>query len=126
MLGRSVSLMGKVVDGDKRGKSLGFPTANVCPNGEVLPPLGVYAVHVLVDNKKYKGMANLGRRPSFTTKDGSINIEVHLFNFKRRIYGKEIIIEFVKKIRDETVFKTKDDLIHQLKKDKGKVTAILK
>ncbi len=125
-LGRYVSIMGKVISGDSRGKKLGFPTANLHPENSVIPPIGVYAAYAIVDNKKLKGMANVGRRPSFKKRSSNINIEIHIFDFQKNLYGKEIIIEFVKKIRNEKVFASKEKLIAQLKRDEIKTRAILK
>jgi len=125
-LGRPVSIFGQVVTGDRRGKTLGYPTANIFPDGEVLPPLGVYAVHVVIEGKKYGGMANLGRRPSFGGSMNPVNIEVHLFDFHRNIYGRNILIQFLKKIRNEKAFSSKEQLIAQLKRDELNVKKILK
>ena len=126
LLGRPVSIVGTVVKGEQRGKSLGFPTANILPNGEVLPPLGVYAVKIRYHNEIFKGMANLGRRPTFRSKANVVNIEVHVFDFDRNIYDKDITVEFIKKIRHERAFFTRAALIKQLKKDELKAKAFLK
>ncbi len=104
---------------------MGFPTANIHPENEVIPPIGVYAVRVIIDGKRFKGMANVGRRPSFKKSNG-INIEAHIFNFKKNIYGKEIIIEFVKKIRNERVFDSITRMSAQLKRDEVKSRSIFK
>jgi len=125
-LGRNVSIMGKVVKGDGRGKKLSFPTANIHHKNAVIPPVGVYAVYAVIDNKCFKGMANIGRRPSFKKKINRINVEVHIFNFKRTLYSKEIIIEFVKKIRNERMFTSKEKFIAQLKRDEVKSKSILR
>lgn len=125
-LGRNVSIMGKVIRGDRRGSGLGFPTANIHPHNAVVPPIGVYATYVVVDNKRLKGMANIGLRPTFKKGNSQINVEVHIFNFQKTIYGKEIIVEFIKKIRNEKVFALKEKLIAQLKRDETKSRAILK
>jgi len=125
-LGRNFSIMGKVVRGDRRGKGLGFPTANIYPENSVIPPIGVYATYVVIDHKRFKGMANVGRRPSFKRANNSINVEVHIFDFQQTLYGKEITVEFVKKIRNEKVFDLSEKLIAQLKRDEFKSRAILK
>ena len=124
LLGRPVSIMGTVYRGDARGKTLGFPTANIDPDGELIPPCGVYAVRVLIDQKKYDGMANIGRRPSFKN-DNKITIEAHIFRFQKQIYNKTIIVQFIKKIRNEKFFFSKEQLIHQLRKDEVKSKEIL-
>jgi len=116
IFGRPVSLFGVVVRGDQRGKKLGFPTANIIPQGEILPPQGVYVVRVRHQGKVFKGMANVGVRPSFH-KDERMNVEVHLFDFNKNMYGYEIVIEFLHKVRNELHFLSSAALIAQLKKD---------
>ena len=108
------------------GKKLGFPTANIFVKNAVIPPVGVYAVVAIVGEKKYNGMANIGSRPSFKSKGSSINIEVHIFNFAKTLYAKDIFVEFVKKIRNEKKFNSKEKLIAQLKRDEVKSRAILR
>lgn len=125
-LGRNVSVMGKVVKGDGRGKTLGFPTANICPKNEMILPVGVYAVRVLIGNKNFIGMANIGGRPSFKRNKNCINIETHVFDFKKSLYGKEIMVEFIKKIRNERVFHSPKEMIAQLARDEVKSRAILR
>lgn len=121
LLGRYVSVMGKVSKGDARGKTLGFPTANIYPQNEIIPPLGVYAVNVIVGKMNLQGVANVGRRPSFKTKDNRVNVEVHILDFHKNLYGKEIIVEFIKKIRNEKIFNLKEKLIQQIQRDIHKV-----
>lgn len=126
LLGRQVSIMGRVVRGDARGKNLGYPTANINPPANhVILPQGVYVVKVRIENKVYQGVANIGCRPSFTPSDAEVNIEVHIFDFRKDIYGQEIVVEFLKKIRNEKVFQTPQDLILQLKKDEKKARALV-
>jgi len=125
-LGRNVSVIGKVVKGDGRGEILGFPTANICPENEMILPFGVYAVRVMVDNKNFIGMANVGRRPSFRKNKSRMNIEAHIFDFKKSLYGKEIMIEFIKKIRNERAFDLPRAMTAQLARDEIKSRAILK
>ena len=125
LLGRPVSVMGQVVKGAGRGKRLGFPTANISVEDLVIPPSGVYAVKIFVNGKVFPGMANIGRRPSFETRD-RITIEAHLFNFSGNLYRRQIIVEFVKKIREEKLFFSESELIVQLRKDQIKVRNILR
>lgn len=125
-LGRNVSIMEKVVHGDRRGRGLSFPTANLHPQNAVVPPVGAYATYVVIDNKRFKGMTNVGLRPTFKKGHSSVNVEVHIFDFQRTLYGKEIVVEFIKKIRNERVFALKEKLIAQLKRDEIKSRAILK
>ncbi|MCA9401006.1 MAG: bifunctional riboflavin kinase/FAD synthetase [Candidatus Omnitrophica bacterium] len=116
-LGRPFSFLGTVERGDQRGKKLGFPTANLYPQKEVIPPIGVYAVKVRWKGRVYPGMANVGRRPSFRQKKQTINIEVHIFDIQKDLYGETIEVQFIKKIRNEKYFPQQALLIQQLKKD---------
>ena len=118
--------MGTVVRGDKRGKTLGFPTVNLLPENEVIPPRGVYAVDVIYNDKSYCAMANVGLRPSFHQSNEHLVIEAHIFHFNKVLYGKNIIIQFRKKIRNEKLFRTKEALVEQLRRDAATVSAYLK
>ena len=116
LLKRPVSMMGVVIHGDSRGKILGFPTANIQLSDEVLPPLGVYFVCVRFDGKVFPGVANLGRRPSF--KSGKeVVLEVHLLDFRGRLYGKKVILQYLKKVREEKYFPSIEVLKKQIQKD---------
>jgi riboflavin kinase/FMN adenylyltransferase len=116
-LGRPVSFMSDVIKGESRGSLLGFPTANLEIKNEILPPRGVYAVKIISEGKKYSGMANVGFRPSFHKQNRQMNVEVHIFDFQKRIYGQLLIVEFLHKIREERIFSSPAELIKQLKKD---------
>jgi riboflavin kinase/FMN adenylyltransferase len=125
-LGHPFILDGLVIHGDKLGSTIGFPTANLQIEEayKLIPGIGVYAVNVTVDGKSYKGMMNIGYRP---TVDGqNKKIEVHILGFNQKIYDKKICITFVRKIRDEKKFKTLDELRQQLIKDKTTVLEILR
>ncbi len=124
LLGRNVSVMGTVVRGDGRGKKFGFPTANMSIRNGVIPPLGVYAVRVRVGEKTYRGMANIGRRPSFK-ENGRVRLETHIFNFHHSLYNQEIIVEFVQKIREEKKFDSRERFIAQLRDDRVRTQRIL-
>lgn len=116
LLGRYFKIKGEVVPGYKRGRVLGFPTANVKADEEyVLPKEGIYATHVTVDGKTYLGATNVGRNLTFEAED--IKIETYIIDFSEEIYGKVIEIEFIKYIREEVKFNNKDDLIKQIEKD---------
>ena len=125
-LERYYLLNGRVVHGDKRGKSLGFPTANIQPENrsKIIPRKGVYAVWIRVDESYYRGMMNIGERPTF--EEANFSIEVHILDFDEDIYGREIQVQFVERIRDEIVFNGKNELIEQLFKDKEKTINILR
>lgn len=124
-LQRPYRLNGTVVHGDKRGREIGFPTANIKPEhlNKIIPKAGVYAVKVRINSRWVDGMMNIGTRPTF---DGNKRtLEVNLFHFNDDIYGKEIQVRFYKRIRDEKKFNSKDDLVEQLEKDKRESMQIL-
>ena len=126
LLGRPYSVLGTVVGGSKLARSLGYPTANLNPHHEAVPPSGVYAVKVRFVGRLYKGVMNIGVRPTFYEgRDKEPSIEVHIFNFHKRIYGKDLESIFVKKLRSEKKFKTIDSLIKQIKKDEGAAQKLL-
>lgn len=120
-LGRNYSITGRVIHGDKIGRSLGFPTANISvkENYKLIPSDGIYAVRVCLDYTKYDGMLNIGNRP--TIGGDNKTIEVNIFDFDRDIYESEITIEFVDLIRKEIKFSSLDALKEQLKADKAAV-----
>jgi riboflavin kinase/FMN adenylyltransferase len=124
-LGRNVSVLGEVKQGDARGRLLGFPTINIYPAEEVVPPRGVYAVWVTIASRKYKAMANIGVVPTFKPFNRQVNIEAHIFDWRENIYGESVILEFVKKIREERVFSSRMELVQQLEKDKSHALRIL-
>lgn len=125
LLGRPYLLNGLVVHGDKRGKGIGFATANLKPEhpNKVIPKIGVYAVKVRVGELWYGGMMNIGVRPTF--EGVSKTLEVHIFDFNKDIYGTTIQIRFVERLRDEQVFGSKEELIEQLHKDKTESLIVL-
>ena len=124
-LERFYIMNGTVVHGDKRGKSIGYPTANIQPENEkkITPKRGVYAVWVRVDGKYFGGMMNIGERPTF--EGTSHTIEVHIFDFDQDIYGKEVQLQFVERIRDEKKFSGAEELIARLRDDENQVRKIL-
>lgn len=125
LLGRYYSISGKVIDGKKKGRELGFPTANIQLDEEYkqLPSDGSYAVHILVKGLMYKGMLNIGFKP---TVDGSARtVEVNIFDFDQQIYGVDITIQFVRALRKEMKFNSIEELRNQLVKDKEEALMIL-
>lgn len=127
LLGRPVSVLGTVVKGTGLARYLGYPTANVNPHHEVIPPTGVYAVRIKFGSRRFNGVLNIGTRPTFySPKDKEPSIEVHIFNFKGDLYGKDIEVIFVKKIRQEQKFKVIADLISEIRNDEKKALQILK
>lgn len=127
LLGRPYTILGTVVSGSKLGRKLGYPTANINPHHEAVPPSGVYAVKVRFNGKIYKGVMNIGIRPTFYDHghDKEPAIEVHIFNFHEKVYGMDLEIVFVRKLRDEKKFKKIDSLIEQIKKDEKAAQAVL-
>ena len=126
-LGYRFTLHGTVVEGDRVGRKLGFPTANIVASDphKLVPGYGVYAVEVLISGKRYGGMLNIGSRPTFNKNADNRSIEVHIFDFSGDIYNKEITLVFVGKIRDEQKFSGVEALAEQLKKDKIAALKIL-
>ena len=114
-LGQAPSVAGRVVPGQRRGKSLGFPTANLRVGGTVLPPDGVYAVRVNVGGRQHPGVANLGFNPTFS--EHAHRLEAHLFDFDADLYGQRIDVSFVKRLRGETKFANVQALIAQIALD---------
>ncbi len=117
MLGRAYSLVGKIVEGDKLGRKLGFPTANLDSTGLILPPNGVYAIHVEVDGKLHRAALNIGYRPTLQNSTPQLRVEAHLLDFSGDLYRKEMEITFVGKLRDEQKFSSPEALQQQIGKD---------
>ena len=115
MLGRPVSVSGTVVRGRGRGRSIGFPTANLNPHHETLPPPGVYAAVGTLGKRLLKGMVHIGERPTF--KDKEKTLEVHFLDFHRDIYGREIELVFLGKLRPTRTFSGGQMLAAQIQKD---------
>jgi riboflavin kinase / FMN adenylyltransferase len=120
LLGRFYQTSGIVIHGDKRGRTIGFPTANIkLVSDYLLPPLGVYAVKFQIDNLWYNGVCNIGYKPTFN-KEKSLkpSIEVHIFDYNQEIYGLPVTIEWHKFIRKEQKFNGIDKLVEQIQRDK--------
>ncbi|MDB2705694.1 bifunctional riboflavin kinase/FAD synthetase [Pseudomonadota bacterium] len=116
LLGRPYRMSGRVAHGDKRGRTMGFPTANIHLHRCKVPLSGVYAVQLFgVDGEPLLGVANVGVRP--TVGADKALLEVHLFDFNREIYGERVQVHFLKRIRDEQRFKDLDALILQIQQD---------
>ena len=117
LLGRRVSVLGSVIKGSSLGRKIGYPTANINPHHEVIPPAGIYAVEVILSKKTHSGICYIGRRPTICAKNKSVRIEVHIFDFCKNIYGKFLEIQFVKLIRADKKFASLKDLTNQIRKD---------
>ena len=117
MLGRAWSLAGPVVRGDQLGGKLGFPTANLDVNGRALPPNGVYAVHVRIDAQIHRGVLNIGFRPTVSSGAPELRVEAHLFDFTGDLYGRDLEITFLEKLREEQTFPSLAALKEQIARD---------
>jgi riboflavin kinase/FMN adenylyltransferase len=117
LLGRCYSVCGRVAHGDKRGRTIGYPTANIRMFRKNTPVVGVYAVTMTgIDGQEFEGVANVGTRP--TVDGGSkVILETHLFDFNKEIYGRYVEVHFKRKIRDEMRFRSLDELKAQIVKD---------
>ncbi len=124
-LGYYYHLRGKVIEGDKRGRTIGYPTANIkCSDrSKLIPGNGVYAVQIVLEHNIYQGMMNIGHKPTFGKNE--LSVEVHLFDFDHDIYGKELKVIFINKIRDEIKFNSVEELILQLQADEKTAKSIL-
>jgi len=125
-LGHSFCLNGKVVKGKQNGSKIGFPTANIQLENKwkLIPNDGVYAVMVEHNSEKYSAMMNIGYKPTYNSKERTL--EVHLLDFNQDIYGEELRVEFVKRIRKEKKFNSEQALKNTLKIDENKIRNLLK
>jgi riboflavin kinase / FMN adenylyltransferase len=124
LLGRPYNLGGRVIAGNRRGVRLGFPTANIRPEKELVPARGVYAVQVLLDGIRRQGALSIGINPTFT--DGKRSIEVHILDFHEDIYDKTLDMLFIERLRDEIRFTTPEELIARIDRDIAQVREILR
>ncbi|OGO93550.1 MAG: riboflavin biosynthesis protein RibF [Coxiella sp. RIFCSPHIGHO2_12_FULL_42_15] len=115
LLGQIFTLRGKVTYGHQRGRDLGFPTANIDLHRELVPISGVFVVRATLGGDVLNGVANVGIRPTFAGQ--RVLLEVHLFDFNRNIYGANLEVEFLHKLREEKRYDSFDALLQQIKKD---------
>jgi riboflavin kinase/FMN adenylyltransferase len=121
ILGRYYRVEGTVVHGDKRGRQIGFPTANVTLNDDyILPPVGVYAVRLKVKEHWYPAVCNIGYKPTFEQDEKILSIEVHVFEFQEDIYDECVEVEWHVRIRAEQKFNGIAELVAQIQRDKEK------
>jgi riboflavin kinase / FMN adenylyltransferase len=125
LLGRTFAVSGRVGQGDRRGRTLGFPTANVAPDHprKLLPAHGVYAVRVETPGGRSGGVANVGRRPTVEGQD--VRLEAHLFGFDGDLYGQAVRVEFVERLREERRFASLDALTAQIREDAANARRLL-
>ncbi len=123
LLGRPYAIEGEVVHGANRGRTIGFPTANLHTANEVLPAFGVYAVHAYIGGRRFQGVASIGIRPTFDA--GPVSIEVYLFGFEGELYGRQMELQFVKRLRGEEKFPDVDSLVRQIRKDVEQARQVL-
>lgn len=124
-LGEAYSVTGEVIHGEKKGRMIGYPTANVDTTDYLIPKKGVYATMTCVDDTWYQSMSSIGHNPTLNCKS-DLSVESYLFNFDEQIYGKTIEIRFIKRLRDEIKFNTVEALISQIKQDENETLNILK
>jgi len=126
MLGRPPCLCGKVVEGEKRGRLLGYPTANILPPEDLLiPKRGVYAVWSELQGRKVPGIMNIGMKPTFHTMYAT-TVEVHFLDYSGDLYGQQIIVHIEERLRDERKFAGVDELRQQLLKDATQAQQVLR
>jgi riboflavin kinase / FMN adenylyltransferase len=116
LLGHPYAIDGTVMRGDQRGRTIGFPTANLCTENELLPPHGVYATTARIRDLVCASVTNVGTRPTVDD-SGRTTVETHIFNFDRDLYGASIRIGFVQRLRDERAFESLDQLRTQIAAD---------
>jgi riboflavin kinase/FMN adenylyltransferase len=126
LLGRSYAITGKVIHGDERGRTIGFPTANLGEVEQLLPPRGVYAVRARVAGNltKYRAVMNLGNRPTFTS-NGIDSLEVHLFDFDADLYDQKLWVSDMVWLRNEMAFPNADALKAQIAEDVARARVVL-
>jgi riboflavin kinase/FMN adenylyltransferase len=123
LLGHQYSIEGQVVRGDQRGRALGFPTANLCTENELLPPSGVYATTLTIDGVIRSSITNVGVRPTVDA-SGRTTVETHVFDYERDLYGATVRVAFVQRLRDERRFDSLDLLTEQIAADCRRARAL--
>ena len=117
LLGHHYAIDGSVVHGQHRGRGLGFPTANLCSDNELIPPRGVYATTVALDGVVYPSITNIGQRPTFEEREESV-IETHVLDLDKDLYGTKLRLGFVQRLRDEKRFEDVEALKRQIEGDR--------
>jgi len=117
MLGRAYALIGRVLPGDQMGRQLGFPTANLEIDGLSVPPNGVYAALAKVEKQSVQAVVNIGIRPTLRNPKPRLQVEAHLLDFAGDLYGRELEVTFLQKLRDEREFPNREALAEQIQRD---------
>jgi len=117
MLGRPYAISGRIIEGDRLGRKLGFPTANLDTTGLTLPPNGVYAGIAKVEHQIYRVALNIGRRPTLASPAPVLRVEAHLLDYQGDLYGLELEIEVGDRLRDEKKFASTAELSEQIARD---------
>jgi len=118
LLGHPYSLHGPVIHGDGRGRTINVPTANISyPREKMIPAKGIYACWAYLNGTRYRAAINIGTNPTFTPDKETFNVEAHLLDFRQEIYGQEVRLDFVARLRDELKFDSVDVLLDQIWKD---------
>ncbi len=126
LMGHSYRLRGPVIRGDQRGRTIGYPTANIDYSEDKLIPFnGIYACWANLASERFKAAVNIGFNPTFTPDKKSVNVEAYLLEFEREIYGETLELEFVSRLRDELKFDSVDALVQKIRDDVARVRDIL-
>ncbi|MBI5839249.1 MAG: bifunctional riboflavin kinase/FAD synthetase [Chloroflexi bacterium] len=127
LLGHNYSLRGPVIHGDGRGRRINIPTANIdYPKQKAIPAFGIYACWAWLEDERFMAATNIGINPTFTPDKQTPNVEPHILDFNRDIYGKEVKLEFVTRLRDELKFDSVDALVKQIHADIAHTREILR
>jgi len=124
LLGRPYSILGTVRHGNRIGRKIGYPTANIEPCNEVHPPTGIYAIQAIINGKTFPGIVNFGVHPTVAPVKKNL-LEVHLFDTKQKLYGRQLEVFFMRKLRNEKKFHDLQALVHQIRRDEIKARKIL-
>lgn len=117
LLGRPFSMAAKVEKGARIGRRLGFPTANLKRENVIILPCGIYAIRARVAEKMYNGLFYIGRRPTISNSNGELSLEAHLLDFHGNLYGRRIVVEFLKRIRQDRKFSDEKELSLAIARD---------
>ncbi len=123
LLGHEYYVEGRIIQGDRRGHTIGFPTANLCTENELLPPNGVYATSITIEGIVRPSITNVGVRPTVDS-SGGLTVETHVFDFDRDLYGADVRVGFVQRLRDERAFESLDLLKTQIAADCGRARVL--